>query len=845
MQHSSAQSRIRTVAFWAADFLLPIALLLILTAWSGVYPFGGESFLTEDLKFQYIDFFTWYQSVLSGEGSLFYAPQQALGNNAWGLVSYYLSSPFNLLIVFFDQDSLTAFAYLISALKLGCIQLAMTLFLRKRFSLERMPAMVLALCFTWCCWTATQLRNPEWMDVLILLPLTAWGTYALVRSGKWKLLLISVASAIITCWYTAYMLVVFLVPYFVLELMLAKWGDGSPGAWCSQHLGKCLVRFALVMAGALALSAFTFLPTVLAMMQKVDPGLVLNTFEYDAATTSSVLTTCTFGKLVKAFFPGMWVYDLSPQVYCGVLVLLLCVLFVFVPRHIPAKVRIVCVVFAGVLLLGFWLMPLYTAWCGFRVPNGFYCRTSFFLSFFMVWMASMFFARVIAPSKRWERMRPAVRAVIYAVALVWVFAELLFSAHAAWLQIYKNYPQDAHNAYVASARAQHEQVANIEGDTNDYRMAKSYTRAGTAALNEGMSVGYNEISSYSSASNADAIAFLNDMGYSREGEVSVRYSNPILATDSLLGVKYVDTAFSAPGMETVGVGNGKNTTLYENPYALSLGYGVSNDVVSPDFVHTSNPFERQNALIAAMLGSESGSYVRCEASEVRSEDGTQVTWEVTVPSNAIGYAYVIPVDYTSYAISVNGSKPQYQNTRWQDSFVVLNDANAESATVEVKLTCENPEIAVSPDVTCAFYALDMDKFEDAISLLSQNQMEFSVFEPGHIEGVYIQPEASSDASTFTPQTLLLTIPNAPGWSVTVNGTQVQSEDAAYGALMSIPVEPGENHITMNFVPPGLVAGCAVSAATLVVLVLICIISGRNSRRQESSHQKPKGKHRAH
>ena len=87
---------------YVANFAFAIGVLIVSCAWSGIYPFGDRSFLTEDLMFQYVDFFTWFQNVLLGEGSLFYSTSQALGNNTWGLYSYYLGSPLNFLIVFFD-----------------------------------------------------------------------------------------------------------------------------------------------------------------------------------------------------------------------------------------------------------------------------------------------------------------------------------------------------------------------------------------------------------------------------------------------------------------------------------------------------------------------------------------------------------------------------------------------------------------------------------------------------------------------------------------------------------------------------------------------------------------------
>lgn len=69
---TSMREHLNSMLWYAAGFATAAALFALLLAWGGVYPFGTESFLTEDLKYQYIDFFTWYRSVLIGEESLFY-----------------------------------------------------------------------------------------------------------------------------------------------------------------------------------------------------------------------------------------------------------------------------------------------------------------------------------------------------------------------------------------------------------------------------------------------------------------------------------------------------------------------------------------------------------------------------------------------------------------------------------------------------------------------------------------------------------------------------------------------------------------------------------------------------
>ena len=121
---------------YVANFAFAIGVLIVSCAWSGIYPFGDRSFLTEDLMFQYVDFFTWFQNVLLGEGSLFYSTSQALGNNTWGLYSYYLGSPLNFLIVFFEQGAITEFVFFVTALKIGFVQVATVFFIRKRVGLS-------------------------------------------------------------------------------------------------------------------------------------------------------------------------------------------------------------------------------------------------------------------------------------------------------------------------------------------------------------------------------------------------------------------------------------------------------------------------------------------------------------------------------------------------------------------------------------------------------------------------------------------------------------------------------------------------------------------------------------
>ena len=212
-------------------------MLCAATAASGIYPFGSESFLAEDLRYQYIDFFAWFKRVLAGQESVFYSTACGLGANTWGLYSYDLASPFNLLLPFFDEAHLTLFVFVADALKLGCMQLAVMFYLRRRFGVGRGWSGVLALGYTWCLWVATNLRNPMWLDALILLPLLMWAVWELVRHGRWVPLCLLTTADIICCWYTAYMAVLFLILLAILEWWCAGCRDASWRARAALEAG--------------------------------------------------------------------------------------------------------------------------------------------------------------------------------------------------------------------------------------------------------------------------------------------------------------------------------------------------------------------------------------------------------------------------------------------------------------------------------------------------------------------------------------------------------------------------------------------------------------------------------
>lgn len=783
-------STLKNVAFYAACFAFSVALFVALAAEGHVYPVGDNSFLTDDLKYQYIDFFAWFRRVLLGEANLRYSFSQGLGMNTWGLYSYYLASPFNLLCVLFPADKLTLFVFAIAALKLGCIHISSAWYVQKRFDLTKPAAFLLSLSFTFCSWTISNLRNPLWIDCLILLPVCAYGCYELIRKQRMARLVIATALNVMFCWYTAYISILFLCIFVLVEFVdyVAEQGFSR-----KLMLDRAL-RFAGAIVLGLLLSAWTFLPTILAM-SKGGPVLALGP-----------LLKTSLKSLIRGFLPGMWMNnDSTPQFYCGVIMMLLAVSLLF-NRAVSIKMRIATLVVTIILVASSVLSPLEYIWCGMRVPNGFYSRTAFLLSFFALWAAGYALQALKDRPKLRRASRPAVILPLLALTAIELFA----NAHSMWNQLYVGYSENNNSVYVATATST---VKAIQDDdpTPFYRIDRTTTRADSAALNEGLALGYDQLSSYSSANNPQAIALLNSLGYSSVGEFSTRYAEPILAVDALLGVKYAIVEQAPARYVAISEPGDTASAVYENPYALNLGIAASKDIQNCT-LEGENPFEKQNDLYSKILGHKVVLYTEIDAAKTAdSQDAKH--WSVTVPTGSIGYLYINKDanagSYWPVALTIDQRTINNEAWRFDNNIRQIADASDGPSSHTVSVKVAEGYTDMPQDNEPVFYTLNLDVFEQIINELKASEFITTVFEDGRIEGEYTAKDDDN---------LLLSVPYDEGWNVTVNGTAAELTPAADKGLSSLNMQKGANKIVMTYKTPGALAGLAVSLATAAALV---------------------------
>lgn len=999
--------RLRRLGWHVLAFFLPVAVFLAGCTIAGVAPFGPNSIVSADIRAQYVDFYAWFRRVLQGQASLFYMGGIGLGQNGWPVFSYYLSNPLNLLVLLFDDAHLGYFFVLLVAIKVGLIGLCGLVYFRRRFHLRPGEGLLLAVGLATCVWVTTQLTNPMWLDVVAILPLAGLSTWRLVREGRWGGLLAELVVAVVTCWYMAYMLFLFVMVLWFFERAVCR-AEGA--ATFERGFLRPFAHLCGVFLGALCVAGASFVPTVMAMAQsagdsgtslpakvvaalgrRVPAALVPVVLGLAAAcvVAAAVLVALAVRKAratglgrgakrvlavvaalcgivllavlvapkgslparlrvvdlpqtLLGLFLGTREANVTPQLYAGAVVLVLVGVFVLSPR-VPAAVRRAFGVLVGFLALSFLLRPLYYVWCGMRMPNGYHVRMAVFFVFSLEWAAAYALAlrgdsgrvsqtasaspagglptsdlrawgvsrpalmrasglclagmaatsvaatvagktellSVVAPvccvlacallvaradvsaaagaraahfaAPRPKGSLPAVASLATAGLVVLLCVEMSLSQGSMLGVTASEMTEADYEAYALDSADEAARIASANQGT--HRVERTYSRAEEqmfASGDESLSAGQLSLSAYASATDASAMSMLTSLGYGLPGWWSLRYTDSNLVADSLLGVKYVSSAFQPFGYVDAGLGKrtaylGAGARVWENPYALPLGYGVSSGAAGATFGawgatgsaaagdSDASPFESQNAMVSALVGHDVTLWRPLEATLTEDAEGV-MTWQVEVPAGTEGYlytsvdSYLTPRVESPIWVSVDGDEPIQEGTALHHSVHPLGGADAArvtSHTITITSTSDadvqywnRDDFLVKP--TCTFYALDVSAFSQVIGELSRQPFEPTTFEDGHIEGDF-----TADATTTS---MLLTIPNANGWTVEVNGERVEPEGAFGNGLMVIPVAAGQtNHVRLTYLSPGVVPGAAVSVVSLVALA-----AGALVRRQRAA-----------
>lgn len=859
------------------------ALLMVLVYYFfDVIPFGERTVLRMDMYHQYVPFLAEMYERVTNFDSLTYSWTTGLGNAIIGNYFNYLASPFNLLIFLFGHDNITEAVALIIVLKCALSSATFSYFIKKSFNKDDLTVSAFGVLYSFCSFFIAYYWNIMWTDALYLLPLVALGIEYIIKKGKCSLYCIALAFAMATNYYMAFMMCIFAVVYFlyyyfVSDTLDAKFIKLDPAEEKAQSMAfkiknsKFLVsgaKFAVFSIVAAGIVAIALLPTYFALKQC---SATSGTFPEEFKTYFNVFDFAV--NHLADITPSIRSSggNVLPNVYCGILVVILLPLFLFT-KTISAREKIISALVVVFFFLSFNTNYLNYIWHGFHFPNDLPYRFSYMYSFFLLIFAYKTLTRINEFSKN------MILATGGAIAVFVVVAQKVESKNLTELSVYISLAIIAVYTIVLlmmhSKRFQASAMASLvflcaiaevsAADTNNFSMSqtkKSYASDLTTfealkddldSKNDGefyrMELAhlrtrndpswyyYNGASTFTSLAYEKLSNLQKNMGMFGNYINSYTYNPQTPVYNAMFSLKYIvdnSTDYVFDDQYYTKVDSSGKFTAYENKYCLPIGFTVDSSVLNWTTDYT-NPFDVQNEFFQLASGQEnvfapmeltSVSYNNVVpfdslestffsyALEDSASDGS-ITFGVDCTEDSHVYVYVKSSSITDISVTTASTTLTQEISK-----PYILDAGAYSASENVSISLSIPNDKSSGSFEIYVYTIDNEKFVSGYNELSEGKLNVTEFDDTYISGTF---------TAKSSQILYTSIPYDTGWSVILDGEEVNANELLKigDSLLGVNVSAGEHTIEFKFTPNGLYIGVGISVMFVALFILLLINKDR-------------------
>lgn len=848
--HSILSEIRKTSVFYGAAFFLPAVLMLGICVIMKITPFGDGSFLIADMQKQYSDYFAYYKTLFSGENNILYTFSKCLGGDMIGFFTYYLTSPFNLLFLVTDNGHIPAGITVVIVLKTGFCGVSMAYYLSKRFLKQVSPSVLLfSTSYAMSGYLMTNSFNVMWLDALVFLPLVLWGIEKLLLGERPYFYIAALFMVLFCNYYIGYMVCIFCVFYFGCRLLV-------PGE--KEGLLRKLWRFAYGSLLAAGLLAVLLLPTLCTLQGSLKDGQDL-----DAGITLPNLNPVrVMSKLFTMAFNEHELMNGMPNIFCGLLMFVLTVLFFF-NKKIPAKERFLSGILMGIVMGSFCRAEVDFVWHAFMEPSGYHYRYAFLFSFLMIVYSYQGFLQL---ETGMEGKRFFYAAGIFVLLFFFIFHhrytyldakkalpdmililgmlpvlffmkqkrgyKKLFLLLAA-LQLFDLtlngayvYMKLRNTSYISAVSYRQEDariapaVEAVKADGGVYRMENLNPKND----NDSMHFSYAGLTHYSSNEKNFVLFFLERMGLNYNRLYAEYGTGTTQTVDSLCGIKYLLGTKESINKPYVPVWEHQGgLTAYENPYALPLGFLADPKIRLTD-MGKEDPFALQNAMYGGAAGENreilKDAVIRnrklencAEEKEAgvsyfqRKEDGqpVRVTYEVETAGDGRVYAYLTAKGMTQPAeVYVNGTfLCGYLN---RSNWKILNLGEYKKGE-EISFTVQADR--------------DTLAIEEAYFVTEDETVLKEGYEKIMRDPVSVERKSSSALSVETEsgedRILVFSIPYEEDWQVKVDGKRVFQEKV-YDTFLAVPLKAGSHRVEISYIPKGIFAGAVISLICAGILL---------------------------
>ncbi len=227
----------REIGFIVLSFLLPFIILIIVFSVNKIAltSYDNYTIIMIDMQSEYIAYLRNLKQILLYGDSLIYTNAKVFGGDYLSIFTFYLSSPFNLFAVLFQDKALPLFFVWSSIIKMSFA--SMNFYLLGRFTGKfNYHRIMFALGYGLISYSLIYLSNYMWLDGVMILPLVILGLHFLKDGKQYWLYPLAIGYSLMTSWYIGFMVCVFATLYF-LYLFIANFKKED------LYFLKFLIRF--------------------------------------------------------------------------------------------------------------------------------------------------------------------------------------------------------------------------------------------------------------------------------------------------------------------------------------------------------------------------------------------------------------------------------------------------------------------------------------------------------------------------------------------------------------------------------------------------------------------------
>ena len=835
-----------------ASFIIPALLMLLICMLEGFYPFGETSVLVADMKMQFVDYIGYMKQIFFGNDDFLYSFSKTFGGDMAGFAAYYLFNPFYLILLFFSNSELPAGIVLIIILMSGFSGLSFHFLLKEVYN-ERFASLIFSTAFALMGYFVAYVNCIHYFFSIMLLPLVILGLYRTYRNKRVSILyIVSVALCVCSNYYIGYMILIFTAVFFVCMVI----NDITSMSDLFDNIKTIWTVFYSTVLGVM-ISGFSILSVLYSLQGQKSSGLSLS------LSRNFRLTEFFSGLYVNAFHGN--VSDGLPVIYSGVIPTVFLLLYLM-NKEIKIKEKILVAFMFIFMIAGFWIDAANVAWHGFAHPIGFPYRNSFLFSFLVLFFGYKGFLNfnknfktananiivillavysavlLLMKSKYVSYQQIAVTGFFVVIVLTMIVmlksgrkyvvpaivgiivlqcGELVYNGYYS-IDAYFTDKLDEGNlqeTYSDYVEEQNEIIEAINSkDDGFFRIDKLYRRD----HNDAMLIGYNGLSHFSSCETNQVKRFMGKLGFRDNGNWAFFSNGSTAFAESFMGMKYLISQYDETCMPYEDYMSINDKYIFKNPYALNLGFGMSESVSNVDMEET-DLFIRQNSIAGAFTDADHDIYRKVEVDNVElknivkeenkyrkanSDEEAYIEYDLKIDSDDFVFMYFDAPKEQNTQIEIDGLAKE-------DYFTIYNWSIADAGyfdpgkDVKVKISLLQDEIEID---NAYFYYQNNEELKKWYEETLKDSCDIEKISSSHL---IANVSVSDDTDKF-----VFTIPYEKDWTVKVDGKKVETEKVL-DTLLAIDAPKGNHEIELRYIPRGLLYGSVVSI--IGIISTFCVV----------------------